>query len=213
MALPALVLLLALLSTLSLPQRLVFQVKFQQVMWVWLIVGLVVIFTHKYISTSAFVLLLPPIAYFSEYFFTSNRKRWILNLFFFLVLGGSVLLRYRQLLGINRFLQINDSGLLLPEQPPVSIKNQKVLVLGDDISYYRQNRPTTPYLNWQLAQRHFGYLNEYLPVYEIYQNFQKETPTYIIDKAGLMPKLKYRLPAVFDKYRPTGEAGVYKATR
>ncbi|MDX5437227.1 MAG: hypothetical protein LPK03_08530, partial [Pontibacter sp.] len=82
-------------------------------------------------------------------------------------------------------------------------------VLGNDISYYIQNKPVTPYLNWQLAQRHFGRLNEYHAVFQLHENFRHEMPEYIIDKAGLMPELSYKLPDVFGKYKATGEQGVY----
>lgn len=213
MALPALVLLLSLMSTLSLPQRLVFQVKFQQVMWVWLVISLVVIFTRQDISAGTFVVLLPPIAYFSEFFFTSGRKAWLLNLVFLLVLAGVLVLRYRQLPVLNRLIKIDESALLLSKAPDTSIKNTTVLVLGNDISYYTHNTPVTPYLNWQLAQRHFGNLIEYQAVFDIYQNFQSEQPAYIVDKVGLMPQLQYKMPAVFGKYKPAGSGGIYQLSR
>ncbi|MBF9253048.1 hypothetical protein I2I11_07075 [Pontibacter sp. 172403-2] len=213
MALPALVLLISLMSTLSLPQRLVFQVKFQQVMWVWLVISLVVIFTRHDISAGTFVLLLPPIAYFSEFFFTSRRKTWLLNLIFLLVLAGVLVLRYRQLPGLNWLIKVDESPLVLPAPPETGIKNTTVLVLGNDISYYTYNRPVTPYLNWQLAQRHFAHLSEYQAVFDIYQNFQLEQPAYIVDKVNLMPHLQYKLPAVFGKYKPTGSDGIYQRVR
>ena len=134
----------------------------------------------------------------------------MLNVFFFLLLAGVLLLRYRQPLGLDRVVKIDESKLLLPEQGPTQISGTTVLVLGDDISYYRKNKPATPYLDWQLSQRHFGRLEQYQAVYEIYQNFRDEAPAIIVDQAGLMPELKYKLPAVFDAYQPTGTASVYK---
>ncbi|WP_347157603.1 hypothetical protein [Pontibacter chitinilyticus] len=214
LALPALVLGLSLLAMLSLPQRLVFQVKFEQVLWVWLVMSLVMVFSRREISAGTFVVMLPPIAYFSEFFFTSARKKWVLNLVFLVVLAGVLLLRYRQLLGLDRFLKINETALLLPDNTPApNINHTTVLVLGNDISYYAHNKPVTPYLNWQLAQRDFRHLSEYQTVFDIYKNMQPEQPAYIIDKAGLMPTLQYKLPAVFGKYKATTSAGVYERVR
>ncbi len=213
MALPALVLLLSLVSTLSLPQRLVFQVKFQQVMWVWLVISLAVVFTRSDISAATFVVLLPPLAYLSEFFFTSSYKAWLLNLVFMLVLAGMLALRYRQLPLLNWLIKIDDSALLLPAAEDASIKNTTVLVLGNDISYYAHNTPVTPYLNWQLAQRHFSNLSNYQAVFDILNNFQAEQPAYIVDKVALMPQLQYKLPVVFGKYKPTGNRGVYQLAR
>lgn len=208
MAIPAAVLLLSWLSVASLPQRLVFQVKFQQLMWVWLFTSLIVIFTRSEISVATFVMVLPPVAYFSQFFFTSRRKPWLLNLVIVLVLTSVLVLRYRQVLGINRFLQLDESPMLLQAAPP-PMQGATVLVLGNDVSYYTQNKPVTPYLNWELAQRHFGRLDEYQAVFEIHQNLSKEMPAYIVDKAGLMPELKYKLPAIFGKYSTTGNKAIY----
>ncbi|QCR23957.1 hypothetical protein [Pontibacter sp. SGAir0037] len=213
LALPALLWLLSVFSMMSLPQRLVFQVKFQQLMWVWMAVGLLVAFTQASVSAGAFVLILPAIAYFSEFFFTGGLKKWILNTVFFAVLAGVVILRYRDVSGINRFLQINDAKLLASANPVPAIRNTTVLVLGNDLSYYTNNKPATPYLNWQLAQRHFGNLNEYWALFEIQENFRKESPAYIVDKAGLMEELKYKLPTVFASYEETETAAVYKKRR
>lgn len=210
MALPAVVLVLSILNTLSLPQRLVFQVKFQQVMWVWLMISVVLIFTREEISAGTFVLLLPPLAYFGEFLFSSNIKKWMLSLLFFLLLTGVILLRYRDVTGINQLLKIDNSVLVLPENEPVSVKSSVVVVLGNDARYYQHNKVATPYVNWQLAQRHFSRLNEYDAVFAIAQNFKKEPPTYIIDQAEIMPQLQDKLPFVFGKYELTETKGVYR---
>ncbi|GAA4439327.1 hypothetical protein GCM10023188_35660 [Pontibacter saemangeumensis] len=209
MAVPTAVLLLSLLSVVSLPQRLVFQVKFQQLMWVWLFTSLLVIFTRAEISVATFILVLPPIAYFSQFFFTSRRKPWQLNLVMVIVLVSVLVLRYRQVVGIGRFLLLDESPLLLQEQA-LPMQGATVLVLGNDVSYYTRNKPVTPYLNWELAQRHFGRLNEYQAVFEISRNVGKEMPAYIVDKANLMPELKYKLPAVFGKYSATANQDIYQ---
>ena len=214
MVLPGLVLLLSLISTTSLPLRLVFQGKFQQLMTVWLLVSIVFLITRSELSVGSFLIILPPIAYFGEFLFTSRTKKWILNLLFFLLLGGVILIRYRQPLGIDQLVQIDDSSLLLSQQKPFSkFSGSTVLVLGDDLSFYEHNKLATPYLNWELSQRHFGRLNEYQAVYELYLNFRKESPAYIVDHAGLMPELKHKLPSVFAGYEPTQTTAVYRKSR
>lgn len=213
MAIPLLVWVLSVFSMVSLSQRLVFQVKFQQLMWVWLAVSLLVIFTQSAISAGTFILLLPPLAYLSEFLFSGGLKTWLLNVVYFVALAGVIVVRYKAPLGVNRLLQINDTRLTASENPVSAIANTTVLVLGEDIRYYTNNKLATPYLNWQLSQRHFGKLNEYQSVYEVYQNFRQESPAYIIDQAGLMEELKYKLPAIFAAYEATETAAVYKRSR
>ena len=211
MAIPAIIAILSFMSATSLPQRLVFQVRFQQVMWVWMGVSLLVIFTRDEITVATFILALPPIAYFSEYLFTSGQKKWVLNTIFLVTLAGVVLLRYRSVLGINEYLALDESPLLLQEQPATTISNSTVLVLGKGSDYYINNKPVTPYLNWELAQRHFSDLDEYQAVFDVQENFEREMPTYIVDIEGLVPALKYKLPAVFNRYEQvSGDTAVYR---
>lgn len=210
MAIPGFILLLSLLSAASQPQRLVFQVKFQQLMWVWLAVSMLVIFTRDEITIATFIIILPPVAYFGEFFFTSGRKGWIINSVFLAMLATVLVMRYRLALGINEYLQMDESPLLLAEPLQPTIQNSTVLVLGNDISYYMHNKPLTPYLNWGLAQRHFGNLSDYQAVFELHENFRDEMPQFLVDKVGLMPELSYKLPDVFGKYEETAEAGIYR---
>lgn len=210
MVLPFLVLALSLLNTLSLPQRLVYQAKIQQVMWVWLIVSVVMIFTRDEISSGTFVLLLPPLAYFGEYFFKIEIKKWLLNVVFLLLLAGVIALRYREILHLNQLLNISSSVLIIKDKAPASLKGSVVLVLGKDASYYLHNKIATPYINWELAQRHFGRLNEYEAVYTIAQHVKQEQPTYIIDQNNLMPALQTKLPFIFRRYELTDETGIYR---
>ena len=211
MAIPAIIAILSFMSATSLPQRLVFQVKFQQVMWVWMVVSLLVIFTREEITVGTFILALPPIAYFSEFLFTSNQKKWVLSTLFLVTLAGVGMLRYRSLLGINKYLALDESPLLLTEKMDPSITNTSVLVLGSNLDFYILNKPVTPYLNWELAQRHFGDLNEYYAVYEIYRNFERELPEYLVDENNLMPELTYKLPAVFGRYeRLAPDSAIYR---
>ncbi|MEJ8758318.1 hypothetical protein WG947_14995 [Pontibacter sp. H259] len=209
MALPLIVLLFSVLSSLSLPQRLVFQVKFQQVMWVWLLVSFLLVMTRDEISANIFILLLPAIAYFGEYLFTINVKRWMLNIAFILLFVGTLLIRYRDILGISSILQLSDSQLITNPVTEVP-EGESILVLGNDPRYYLQNKPVTPYLNWQLAQRDFSNLNNYKAVYNIYLNLKDEMPAYIIDEVGLMKALQYKLPAIFGRYQPTGQDNIYQ---
>ncbi|MEJ8804325.1 hypothetical protein [Pontibacter sp. H249] len=211
MAIPAIIAILSFMSASSLPQRLVFQVRFQQVMWVWLVVSLLMIFTRDEITVATFILVLPPIAYFSEFLFTSGQKKWILNSIFLITLAGVILLRYRSVLDINRYLALDESPLVLTETPETPLKNNTVLVLGQDLGYYVHNKPVTPYFNWQISQRYFRDLNEYQAVFEIHEAFRREMPNYLIDKAKLMPELKYKLPSIFGKYEQVpGDTALYR---
>jgi hypothetical protein len=88
--------------------------------------------------------------------------------------------------------------------------NGQLLVLGPDFQYYAYNYASSPYLNWDLAKQEFENLDSYEAVFELHNNITKDPPQFIIDEIGIMPKLVYRLPAVFGRYEPAGAKNLYQ---
>ena len=74
------------------------------------------------------------------------------------------------------------------------------MVLGDNFLPYNNNKLATPYLNWNLAQRHFNNLNQYHTTIEVYNNFRNELPEVIIDEKNFMPTLANRIPLLSNLY-------------
>jgi hypothetical protein len=168
------------------------------------------------IAAISWLLFLPALVYFGTYFFLrTGRKRLLFTEPLFLVLLGFTLItRYSFLLPPTPFTQLNISGLLLqPDAKYSAVKNARILVLGNDFNYYAYNRATTPYINWQLAQKDFRYLNTYYAVFKIRRNIVASVPDYIVDDAGLMPELMYKIPDLFSRYKQVGSRNIYERRR
>jgi hypothetical protein len=158
------------------------------------------------------VLVLPPLTYFSLFLWQKARRAWVPEVLLLVVLGTIVLVRYRTVLGLEYAVQIPAESRYAVQPNPAyaAVKGQRLLVLGNDQRSYLYNRLATPYLDWSLAQTDFGHLNEYAAVSRLAHNFAPTPPDYIIDKAGLLPELRYKIPAVFGKYQLTATPRVYK---
>lgn len=210
---PGVVLGLALLRSLGTSLGLVFQIKFRQLMLVWLVVALTVAAVPRGLAPGVLVLLLPPLAYFSLFLWQRYRHGWLLELLLLLILNAAVVLRYRaQVPRLEALLQMPAESRfgLTPDPRYASLRNQTLLILGADNRAYFTNRPVTPYLDWALSQIDFGHLTEYAAVVRIAQKMGPALPNYLLDQSRQVPRLKQLLPTVFGRYVPTRTPGLYR---
>jgi hypothetical protein len=191
-----------------------YQLKFLQLMLWWIGVALLVTIAGQNISAIAWLLFLPATAYFGTYFFLRPRRLWLTEPFFLALLSSILILRYSFLLPPTPYTKLDISRLLLhPDAKYAAIKNAHILVLGDNVNYYAFNRAATPYINWQLAQEDFRRLNTYYAVFKIRRNISASAPEYIVDEAGLMPELMYKIPDLFSHYERIDNQQIYKRIR
>ncbi|GAB2774952.1 hypothetical protein HNQ93_001125 [Hymenobacter luteus] len=191
---------------------LVFQVKFQQLMLVWVLVAVGMAAVGRGMATGTLVLLLPPLTYFSLFLWQKARRAWVPEVLLLLVIGAVVVVRYRAVLHLEQVLQIPAERHYAVQPNPryAFLQGQRLLVLGPDQRPYLHNRLATPYLDWRLAQTDFGHLQEYNAVFRLAQSFRDSPPQYLIDQARLLPELQYKVPAIFGRYHPTNTPGVYR---
>ena len=210
--LPGVILLLALARSFTTPLGLVFQIKFRQLMFVWLLIAGLMMAAGGGVAPGTLVLALPPLTYFGLFLWQNAPRPWVPDVVLLVVLGGILVVRYRTVLGLEQVLRLPAESRYAVQPHPAytSVQGQRLLVLGPDRRPYLQNRLASPYLDWRLAQTDFGHLNEYAAVLRLARNFAPQPPAYLIDEVGLLPELRYKLPAIFGRYQPTGTPRVYR---
>jgi len=142
------------------------------------------------------------------------KRRWLAEVPFMVVFLTTLFFRYQAsfltdpitLTSSARLDNLKIKSALLP----ASIRQQKVLVIGEDEGEYRDNYPATAYINWELARNDFENLDSYESVISIFDNFTADPPTYVIDKENLMPRLFKRLPELGKRYHSTQWKGIYQ---
>ncbi len=102
-----------------------------------------------------------------------------------------------------------ESMIAKPTVDEDILKNKKILVLGDSYGNYQYGSLATPYLNRQLADRHFEHLDKYNILVSIYRNFETDAPDVIIDEDGLAQKIFESLPLIGEEYEKQGDSNVY----
>ncbi len=204
---------LGFLSLFNRPGRYVnFQQRVQQIMAIWFLIAVLTIALMPFLAPMVFLTFVPPMAYFAYYYFENIRKAWLAEITFLIAFSLMLLLFYQGALGLIPGAGLGRlSSLQVRESPlPNDIKNRRVLIIGEDLSAYRQNQLATPYLNWDLAKYDLKNLDNYESVINVFDHFRQDPPDYIIDRENVVEKLFQRAPALALRYEKTATPGVYK---
>jgi hypothetical protein len=178
----------------------------------WLGFGLIAFFISLYQAPHILLVFVPGMAYFCTHYFILIRSTLIKELTFLGVAMLILLFSYGGLTGfIFKKKPINYDKMLVKTETllPAEIKDYKILVMGDNFSYYNNNKAATPYLNWRLAMRQFSDLDNYYNLSQIYENFEKDMPEVIVDEAGLVETLFSKIPPLKEKYRRMDGTNIY----
>ncbi|WP_080055188.1 hypothetical protein [Spirosoma aerolatum] len=189
-----------------------FQQRIQQIMALWFVIAVLTIGLMPFLAPMVFLSFVPPMAYFTYFYFEGIRRAWLAELTFLIAFSLVLLLFYQGALGLIPGAELGRlSNLQVKPSPlPGDIRNQHVLIIGEDLSAYRYNRLATPYLNWDLAKYDLKNLDNYEAVINVYDHFRKDPPDYIVDREKVVEKLFQRAPALASQYEPTSVADVYK---
>ncbi|SDK77798.1 hypothetical protein SAMN05421823_103537 [Catalinimonas alkaloidigena] len=187
----------------------------QQIMVMWVIGGVAVIFFDYRRTPSQFMVLVPAAAYFITHVFVLARKRWQYEAGFgVLVLAVVASLYGPQWMSAEALGPLDDYLVERSEDPARDIASGKrVLVLGDALVAYQDHALATPYLDWNLAKKHLHGLDTYRAVVDVYENFVNDPPDVIIDQEEMVPQLFFRIPTLREQYQPSGQPGVYVRTQ
>ncbi len=188
------------------------QQRIQQIMMLWFVTAVLTMALVPFLAPMSFLSFVPPMAYFAVFYFENQRKSWLAETAFGLAFALMLLLFYQGLLSLIPGAQLGQLTSLRVQKTslPAAIHNEPILVIGEDLSAYRDNRPATPYLNWDLAQYDLKNLDNYQAVVHVFDNFRNDPPTFIIDREQIVGKLFQRIPALAARYEKTAYPDVYK---
>jgi hypothetical protein len=189
-----------------------FQQRIQQIMAIWFVVVVLTIGLMPFLAPMMFLSFVPPMAYFTYFYFEGVRRAWLAELTFTMAFILILLFFYQGALGLIPGSGLGRlSSLQVQRSPfPKTIRNQRILIIGEDLSAYRYNQLATPYLNWDLSKYDLKNLDNYEAVINIFDHFRKDPPDYILDRENVVEKLFQRAPALANQYEKTEITDVYK---
>ncbi len=188
-----------------------FQTRAQQIILLWFVTAVLSIVLMPFLAPMQFIPFILPIVYFNVLYFADFKKKWIAEILFLALFLGVLFVNYQAFL--PKFAAINLpklDKLRLEVKPKNSeITGKKILVMGNDLSPYINNKTATPYINWGLSKSEFVNINNYNNVIKIMQNFEKDKPQYIFDQEKLLEKVFSRIPTLGNQYEKIN-GGIYR---
>jgi hypothetical protein len=173
----------------------VYQTNTQLLMGIWLFASVITLILSNEFATYQLLLFVPPLSFFITHFILLTKRHFLSEVYGWVILLTVLLVNYNSLYGWFPSLQkIDYHKMYLQEISDFNVQGKKILVLGENISYYQNNFPTSPYLNWQLSKKDFDYLDQYEAIIRIASQLENNYPEVIIDSQNLMNKLSIRIP-------------------
>lgn len=191
----------------------VYQTNTQLLMGIWLLAAVITMILSNEFATYQLLIIVPPLSFYTTHFILLTKRLFLAEIYGWAILLTVILVNYNSLYAWFPSLQkIDYQKMYVQKTPNFNIQEKKILVLGDDISYYQNNLPTSPYLNWQLSKKDFDYPDQYEAIIRIATHLENNYPEVIIDPQNLMNKLIIRIPTLKEMYEKK-ENGIYMKIR
>ncbi|WP_020527938.1 hypothetical protein [Flexithrix dorotheae] len=185
-----------------------FQSNAQQLMAIWILASIFTLLITPKFATYQFIIFVPAFTFFTVHYLLLFKKRIFAEIAFWVISILVVFISYNGVYNFSSGLNpIDYDRLTVKKEESLPEKNKKILVLGNHLSYYQHQSIATPYYNWKLSQRHFGNMDTYSTLIEIYKNFEKDFPEIIVDKSDnqFASKLFNNIPLLEEKYEKSNE--------
>jgi hypothetical protein len=180
-----------------------YQIRLQNFMLIIILVGGVMIFLDYYQTTHVLVLLIPSLSFFITHYFLLIRKAWISELLFFVflvfMLSQNFLISYQNK-KLSGMFMINAQRYQEVELP-IKLEDKSILVLGKHTGEYYGNDLATPYLSWEIGQKHIKEMDTYERVIKVYENFSSDLPEVLIDKDEWVEQIFRKIPELSLRYK------------
>lgn len=184
------------------------QQKQNQLIILFLVFSVPSIFIANRIAPYQWVVILPGIVFYISQIFIYLKKNRIKAILFYIFLLGVPLMGYGWTYYHLGSAEISTYTVKSGNQYDFTAHN-KILVLGQDLGYYRDASLAGPYLNYHLSKRALKDYTNVKDLAQIYLVLAKEKPVYVIDEEGIFANLLKYLPELEENYMLERE-GVYQ---
>ncbi|WP_229800492.1 hypothetical protein [Mongoliitalea lutea] len=175
------------------------QQKQLQIMLIFFLSAVVVVFLSNRNTPYQLVLFVLPMCYFISLFFLSNSSGILMTILTYFFLMGVPL---TGMFWLFQKTALNESNAYTVKQENRhEIANgKKVLVLGTDLGYYWNASLATPYLNYFHSKKLLTNYLDMSSMAQVYQAMRMDMPEIIIDEEGVFMELIHVFPSFKELY-------------
>lgn len=179
-----------------------YQSQLFQVMFLWLAFCVVEFFLTRQLTPHSLIIVIPSLAYFFSHYLLLIRRKWIAESMLWILICGVIGMN---LLASKGRMGSVDYSRMFVAQKSAPVTGRRVMVLGDDLSVYRNNDLGGYFLDWRLSERTLNGVQYYDHVLKIAEMFHKFPPDVIVDESGIFGSLATRIPSLNSKYHKQGD--------
>ncbi|MGN6645970.1 MAG: DUF6427 family protein [Cytophaga sp.] len=195
-----------------------FQYSSMKIMIMWFLNGLFAFLIMKEWGFFNIYIVVPVFTFFTVFLFIEIERAWLRESIFWTIAILLILIHLHNKRIDTDHARSNNSSILVLRNAEVRydgtpIQGSNILLLGDNPAALIHNKQSTIYADWNLALRHFGNLNDYENISNIYTNLLENKPDYILDNISMMPQLMERIPELKTVYQPSYDKKVYKRVK
>lgn len=176
------------------------QQKQRQLIFIFILFAVGTLFLTNRRTPYQWVILIPALTYFINQIFVCLNQKIILQIFAFLFFLGVPSVGYSWYVFQNVSGRFDSYAIIYQEKHQIA-KGKKILVLGNDIAYYKEASLATSYLNSKLSNRILKDFDDFADMAAVYQEFLLEKPVVIIDQEGVFAALIERVPLLHELYK------------
>lgn len=176
------------------------QQKQRQLIFIFILFAVGTLFLTNRRTPYQWVILIPALTYFINQIFVCLNQKIILQIFAFLFFLGVPSVGYSWYVFQNVSGRFDSYAIIYQEKHQIA-KGKKILVLGNDIAYYKEASLATSYLNSKLSNRILKDFDDFADMAAVYQEFLLEKPVLIIDQEGVFAALIERVPLLHELYK------------
>lgn len=180
-----------------------YQSQLFQVMFLWVVFCLVEIFLTRQLSPHSLIIMIPSLAYFFSHYLLLIRRKWIAESMLWILIGGVI--------SIGIFAEKGSIGsvdyskmFVGSAKRSLPVTNKKVMVIGDDISVYRDNKLGGYFLDWRLSEPTLN-VKYYDNLVILDAMFHDAPPDVIVDQRGMFASIMEKIPSLGIKYKRQGD--------
>lgn len=184
-----------------------YQSQLFQVMFLWVLFCLLELFLTRQLSPHSLIIMIPSLAYFFSHYLLLIRRKWIAESMLWILIAGVISMNLMAARGNMSSIDYSRMFVAAPKKP-LPVTDKKVMVLGDDLSVYRNNTLGGYFLDWRVSERTISGIQYYDHVLTIDAMFSNCPPDVIVDQRGLFGSLANRIPLLEKMYRKQGDVYV-----
>lgn len=178
-----------------------YQSRLSQSMFIWFFFSAIFVIIADSHSPKLYLIFVPVLGYYLGHYFLIFKRKFLAEISFSVLFLTVILLNYGtyfKFFFTSKYIDTSDYMVNIDESK--SIKDKKLLVLGENLNPYYGNTMATPFLTWKLSKRVFNNMEYYDNLTMILTGFKEDLPEVIIDESNIMPDILKRIPYLEKRY-------------